>query len=614
MSKHIYYCNPMNLEYRYQFERETNASGAKPPYRIYREAADPTLIRFRGDYYLFPSMTGGFLVSKDLREWKFHPFLGDNCVYDYAPDARAVGGYLYLCASKMGNQNVFYRTKDPLTEPFEEIPVDYSFWDPDLFEDDDGRLYLYWGSSSSEPIYGVELDPKTMRWIGRKKGLIYSKVAERGYERNGEDHVPDKTQEEVDAQIEQVLAGMKQKAKAEQKDLGMSDDAARAMLQNYFNLNPYLEGAWMTKHEGRYYLQCAVPGTEHNIYADAVFVADHPLGPFTPAKNNPYSYQPAGFVTGAGHGSTLQDEHGNWWHISSELVGINQKFERRLGLWKAGFDKAGELYCCQRFGDWPIRYDATPFVDPELFLLSYHKKVTVSSGEHAQCVTDENIRTYWQAARAAAGEWAQVDLGEEDLVQAVQVNFVDGKARTTELPGMARPWEDFNEERWMDPETRPLCWILEGSQDGETWEVLCDKSRAATSLPHDFIELEEGKPLRYVRLVVVKTPYGLPACVAGLRIFGRGTGTAPEPAADVEANILYGGLDMEVSWQAAHAVGAAVLWGYRPDALYHCRMVYGAQKVRIGALTKGQATFVRVDVFNENGVTHGTTVRAAASL
>lgn len=30
---------------------------------------------------------------------------------------------------------------------------------------------------------------------------------------------------------------------------------------------------------------------------------------------------------------------------------------------------------------------------------------------------------------------------------------------------------------------------------------------------------------------------------------------------------------------------AAVLWGYRPDALYHCRMVYGAQKVRIGALT-----------------------------
>ncbi len=42
--------------------------------------------------------------------------------------------------------------------------------------------------------------------------------------------------------------------------------------------------AWMTKYQGKYYLQYAAAGTEYNIYPDGVYEADHPLGPFTLAK------------------------------------------------------------------------------------------------------------------------------------------------------------------------------------------------------------------------------------------------------------------------------------------------------------------------------------------
>ena len=134
-----------------------------PPVSVYREAADPSLVLFKGLYYLFPSMTAGFLVSEDLIKWRHHELGGNIPVCDYAPDVRPVGEYLYFSASKAGENCSFFRSKDPLHEPFEEIKGIFSFWDPNLFFDDDGRLYFYWGCSNVTPIYGVELDAQTLR-------------------------------------------------------------------------------------------------------------------------------------------------------------------------------------------------------------------------------------------------------------------------------------------------------------------------------------------------------------------------------------------------------------------------------------------------------------------
>ena len=74
----------------------------------------------------------------------------------------------------------------------------------------------------------------------------------------------------------------------------------------------------MTKHEDRYYLQYACPGTQYNTYSDGVYVSSSPLGPFNLADNNPYSYKPGGFLPGAGHGSTMQDAQQQGFELSRQ--------------------------------------------------------------------------------------------------------------------------------------------------------------------------------------------------------------------------------------------------------------------------------------------------------
>ncbi|WP_438495749.1 hypothetical protein [Paenibacillus sp. IHBB 3054] len=61
-----YVCNPLNIEYKYQFVETAGTLVT------FREAADPTLVIFLGEYYLFPSMTAGFLTSSNLADWTFH--------------------------------------------------------------------------------------------------------------------------------------------------------------------------------------------------------------------------------------------------------------------------------------------------------------------------------------------------------------------------------------------------------------------------------------------------------------------------------------------------------------------------------------------------------------
>ena len=51
-----YYCNPVNINYRYQFNADPRLRGKL---QICREAADPSMICFRGCYYIFASMTLG---------------------------------------------------------------------------------------------------------------------------------------------------------------------------------------------------------------------------------------------------------------------------------------------------------------------------------------------------------------------------------------------------------------------------------------------------------------------------------------------------------------------------------------------------------------------------
>lgn len=593
-----YFCNPINMEYRYQLFKKKEGIGEC---EAHREAADPSIVFHKGIYYLFPSMSGGFYTSKDLSEWEFHTYQGGLSIYDYAPDVRVIGDYFYCCASVSEENGSFFRTRDPLTEPFEEIKGSFPFWDPNLFCDDDGRFYFYWGSSNSEPIYGLELDPNTMQPIGEKVGLIEAHEDILGFERMGEDYVPPKTQEEIEATI---VAVRKQYGAADYEP----DEAMTKQFYKWFGNSPYLEGPWMTKHNGKYYLQYAVPGTEYNVYADAFYVGDSPLGPFTAAMNNPYSYKPGGFITAAGHGSTFEDGEGGFWHVSTMRISKNHSFERRLGIWRTGFDEDGEFFCNQRYGDWPMRIDAEIWEQPDWMLLSYRKPVKSSSGKGAVAVTDEDIRTWWKADNAATDEWIELDLEKAMEVHAVQINFADDDCMVKAEDDMEF-FTSFDTSRHIDMRKTSTRWILEGSADGMNYEILEDKSQADTDLSHDFLLWEEGKVVRYLRLREMSLPYGQNPCISGIRVFGRGEGEKPKQVKEFQVtwnavNPL-DSLDMEVTWENQDAAGYNILWGNTPEKLYHSYMVYGKNEQQIGALVKGGNVYVRIDAFNENGITEG---------
>lgn len=600
MSK--YYCNPMNLPYKYNFQQPNMPGLGEAKLSVYREAADPTLEYFKGRYWLFPSMTRGFYVSDDMVDWEYHELKAPIPVFDYAPDVRAVGDYLYFSASRRSETCNFYRTKDPINEAFEEIPGSFPFWDPDLFCDDDGRLYFYWGCSNITPIWGVELDRKTMRPIGEKQVMFTMDNKSRGYERVGMDHVSPKAGIDLEAATEEMFQNLMHMPEELRLKEGLTtEEAVRALARGFAGDDPYIEGAYMTKHGGKYYLQYAFPETQSNVYGDGVLVSDHPLGPFKIAKNNPFSYKPGGFLNGAGHGSTIADKHGNYWHTASMSISVNNDMERRLGLWKAGFDADGELWCDQRYGDWPVRLDAAPFEKPDFMLLSYKKPVEVSSGAGAGKVTNENAKDWWRAD-GSKNEWCSVDLGKVMDVRAVQINFADEGIDAQIPEGADRLIA--HEIRYIDTEKRVTRWTLEGSEDKEHWFVIADKSEADTNLGNDFVMPEGGVQLRWLKLTVLEVPFAQRVAVSGLRVFGLGGGELPETPKNVKAQRV-GEIDMLVSWDADGAVGHNVLWGYAPDKLYHSYMVLGADEKNIGALMKAEPVFVRVDAFNETGITEG---------
>ncbi len=596
-----YLCNPVNINYRYQFNADPRLHGQL---KICREAADPSMICFQGRYYIFASMTLGVWSSDDLVNWENHRLPKEMPLYDYAPDVRVMGDWVYFCASRREENCDRWRTRDILNGPYEKIPGSFPFWDPNLFVDDDGRVYFYWGCSNITPIWGVELNPETMLPKGEKTVLIEGHPFEIGYERVGEDNSQFPASE---AEIDAAYAAF-------HKRQGISEDQVpeqlKPLIRGMFSRRPYIEGPWMDKHDGKYYLQYAAPGTQYNTYADGVYVSGSPLGPFTLAENNPYSYKPGGFLPGAGHGSTLQDRQGNWWHTATMRISVNHDFERRVGIWPAGFDAEGELYCNQRYGDWPLSVSGLkqdPWRNPEWMLLSAGKQAAASSfaeGYEPEKAIEENAQSWWRAASSSREEWLQVDLGKAFVVHAMQINFADDSIDIP-CPGSII---GSSQARYIEERDLLTQWKLEGSTDGVNWFVIEDKSDAQTDLSHDLILREEGIAARYLRLSNMAVPYGQPPCVSGLRVFGLGDGDLPAvPVFTVERT---GDLDMKVSiLPQENTVGYNILFGSSSEKLYHSYMVFRPGDQRVGALIKDRNYFVRVDAFNENGITEGTCIK-----
>lgn len=597
------YCNPLDLGYRYQHMRDGKRVA-------FREGADPTLILFKNTYYAFVSMSAGFWYSEDLLNWRFHanPRL---LIYDYAPDVRQIGKYLYFCASRRGVNCPILRTENPLSDDFTEVSAPFDFWDPDLFCDDDGRVYLYWGCGNTDPIFGIEMDPETMLPMGQPQPLIFENVNTLGYERPGENGVAENPESSLVYRSLRAFADPETGKLNLPENMPMGGGFTREKLEKMFYSigKPYIEGAFMTKDNGIYYLQYACPGTQFNTYCDGVYTSTSPLGPFTRQASNPFSSKPGGFITGAGHGSTIKDSFGNLWHASTMRISINHDMERRIGLFPAGIDGDGILFCNQNFADYPMRIPKGKFdpwaMKPEWMLLNYRASVAASStaeGSSPEYAVNEDIRSWWSAGTAAPGQWLCCDLGTEKDIRAIQVNLAD------EGPGPEYPDSEFGDDRKVrriELEPQISEYTIEYSHDAVAWTVL---EQVSAECSNGYYEYLNGIRARFIRITGGKLPYGQTLRISGLRIFGNGKGE--KPVQTKAKAIRKGDFDCTVSWdKISDADGYNVRYGIAPDKLYHSWIVYDGDALNISMLTKGQSYWLCVDSFNENGITEGKVIR-----
>jgi xylan 1,4-beta-xylosidase len=575
------YANPVDVDYRYNFEQINERIS-------YRTGADPVIVRHGDAYYLFMTLADGYWRSTNLLDWSFIRPTRWPQASVVAPAVISDGARLVLMPSMTRPDPIFVST-DPakgvlefLTRRPPELPgavsgeaeaalgrwqpgdaqpahVQPGPWDPALFKDDDGRWYLYWGSSHTFPLYGIEIDlrdvdSQRIHYIGKPRALIALDPKRHGWERFGPDHSGE-------------------------------------------NQHSYMEGAWMTKVNGRYFLQYGAPGTEYNVYATGAYVSNDPLGPFEYAPNNPVGYKPGGFVQGAGHGNTFQDEHGNWWNTGTPWIGHNWNFERRIALFPAAFT-GGQMSVQTRFADFPHYMPTGRVTDPEsLFtgwmLLSYRKPATAPSlpGDFAaRHVTDENPRTFWVAPTNEAGQTLTVDLGATKTLRAVQVNFAD-----------------YLSGRYGDSPDVYTEFTLESSLDGKLWRPLAKTGAERRDRPNAYFQLPAPVRARYVRYVHGHVG-AKHLAISDLRVFGDAGGAAPRAPANIAAKRTEP-RNMTVSWQRVPgAVGYNVRWGIAPDRLDLCYQVFalpsdeGGTRLDVRALSAGVSYFVAVEAFNENGV------------
>lgn len=562
----ITFCNPLNLNYMYSYSIDIGnyqITGSNKS----REAADPAVVIFEDEYYLFASHNDGYWVSKDLADWEF--ILLDTEKFPqfrkFAPATCVVGDTLYVSFSEGG---ALMKTTDPRDpDAWEMVRAGNDWVDPALYYDDpaqggDGYVYAFTGLSPDAPIRGCKLDPVTMEKVTDWVDLFNSDKDNHGFEVPGNDNT------------------------------------------NYSG-SPYLEGAWLNKHDGKYYLTYAIPGTGDASYCDGCYVSEEgPLGPYTFCENSPVVWKASGYAVGAGHGCLFEDLSGNWWKVDTVSI-MTTGWERRLAIFPAIFDEDGDLFTNTVFGDYPtyIPTDSEePFTKtgPGWNLLSYGKEATASSSlKDTRYAFDESIRSWWSAETGNINEWLEVDLGRMYPVWSVQVNFADQDID----PNVYGRDNDFRYE-----------YLMEFSQDGEHWHTMVDRQENTKDMPHDYIEFEEAVIARYIRITNKgDIPAGGKFAISGLRVFGEGGSVAPAEVSDVSVyRYPQNERSASISWQAVKgAQGYIVHFGTKEGALYNHYQVIGDNFITLNCLNKGVDYYFRVDAYNESGVTIGTQVVAA---
>jgi xylan 1,4-beta-xylosidase len=475
---------------------------------------DVTVIKEGGKYYMYCS-GGGAWISEDLLNWSFQRVAN----VPVAPHVVKYNGAFYM-AGNDGTRNgvqsaegVVYKADNPLG-PFVSLgPWKNPGWvaegwngafDIDIFVDDDGKPYLYYPGRGVSGIFVVPLDPNDLTKFAGKPKHLFAFDSSHVWERYGE--------------------------------------------MNEYPGVAWIEGPWLQKYNGTYYLEYSASGTQWKTYAEGYYTAKSPLGPFTYAPNNPLLRKTDGLVTGPAHGSIVEGPDKNLWQFYT-IVLSSPPGGRRIGMDRIVLDKDGNMSCkVTETPQWapgavtdPTKGDSgsLPVTINKLRAMNATSKFSSQTpGHDAAYAIDNASGTWWEPAADDAQPSLTIELSPATRFDVVQYFTVDsirilfggggggggrgmgagrGAGRGVAATG---PAPADSARGTAQPSSPAHQYKIEVSNDGNTFTTALDQTKNTVTRNAIF---EEFPPVtcRFMRLTITGWPGGAAPGVIEFTAFGR---------------------------------------------------------------------------------------------
>jgi xylan 1,4-beta-xylosidase len=480
LGKSLRYCNPLPM-----VSGGASASG------------DVTVIRDNGKYYMYCS-GGGAWVSDDLLNWTLHRIPN----VPVAPHVVKYKGAYYMC----GNDGPLFKSDNPLG-PFTNIgdwkntPGVEGGWngpfDVDIFVDDDNQPYLYYPGRGVSGIYVVPLDPNDLTKFAAPPKHLFGFNKDHIWERYGE--------------------------------------------MNEYPDVAWVEGPWLQKRNGTYYLEYSASGTQWKTYAEGYYTAKSPMGPFTYATNNPLLRKTDGLVTGTAHGSIVEGPNGTLWQFYT-IVLNNPPGGRRIGMDPVAFDKRGNMSV--HITDTPqwapgVVADPVKNGDSGSIPITINKMRAMNAlskfssqqpGRDAAYAIDNSSGTWWEPSPTDAEPALTIELSPATRFDVVQLFTIDSLRLMftggNRFGGRGNAGATNAEAAANAVSSSTYQYKIEASTDGEKFTTVLDQSANAIVRNTIFEEIPPTK-CRFVRLTMLNWPRTTPLGIIEFTVFGKPADSLP---------------------------------------------------------------------------------------
>lgn len=374
--------------------------------------ADPTVKKFGDTYYMYATTDGsgaGFgpaqvWSSKDFVNWTLMPMNWPDSHWIWAPDVmQGEDGnyYLFYCQPCTIYGGVSETPRGPwknIMGESEAVLIPDRFvhnaitLDGQTFTDDDGSVYMYWGT------WGIFKD------FGCGAGKM----------------TPD-------------LKGF-----------------TETRLIPNTEVTDFFEAPFVLKRNGIYYFMYSSGSCHDETYRVQYATSDQPLGPYT-YQGCILETNADGTIHGPGHHSVLQegDDYYIVYHRHNNPHS-NRGFHRQLAMDKMVFTADGKIEKITP------THEGIGLMAPSTVRsndLAFGKKVRVSSvyDDHfrPEYAVDNNNGTLWRPATMGQ-EWIEIDLGKPEKIQTIQTQFEYGTSYyqyLIETSTDGKQWEIFADKR-----------------------------------------------------------------------------------------------------------------------------------------------------------------------